>query len=574
MSSCVISRSARGTRLCYGREEMRALSVFEPYLRAGLHPRLRDALAVGVIGVSVVLSLKAVTTGSADEGITLGIEPDRIVVTGVSPWGAAGRSSLQPGMVVVRLNQARVSRIATDPEQPVLEAEEWPTLIREPVEYLEALPADMYDHALVTGEEPARTALRSFLLARGSIEESWPAMVVGLVLLVAIWWWLLGQRATPIRRLAAPASAAPTVPLFLLPFALTWGYSTLLLIVAILPVTMLPLADGLAGLLPRAKQRNARVVLLTIGLAALGGGLLLVQSGFGGPSAVIAASMAAGVLIVPASQLYRQGRETSFSASQPAIAPLELAALSLTPAFALLVLAFHSTGLLWLLVFWAIVLAAAERFTIAPLARTVIKTRLQRDLVVEATEAERARIASDLHDVALQELTMLAMRLDAKGDEESADAAREVAERVREICGDLRLPLLDDFGVGPALEWLVDRLDQATPGRITLEYNDGGRLPAEVELAIFRVAQEALANAVRHGSPPIIVRFQAGSDRASLSIDDAGPGIGADAAETAQEAGRYGLLNMQQRAEQVGALLDVRRWPTGGTHVALEWRAA
>jgi two-component system sensor kinase len=219
------------------------------------------------------------------------------------------------------------------------------------------------------------------------------------------------------------------------------------------------------------------------------------------------------------------------------------------------------------------VLVAAQRFTIAPLTRTVRRTRLQRDLVVEATEAERARIATDLHDVALQDLTMLAMRLDAKGDAESADAARDVAERVREICGDLRLPLLDDFGVGPALEWLVDRLERVAPGRITLEQNDGARLPPEVELAIFRVAQEALANAVRHGSPPIIVRFQVAGDRASLAVDDAGPGIGPDAGEAAQQTGRFGLLNMQQRAEQVGALLDIRRWPAGGTHVGLEWKA-
>jgi len=69
------------------------------------------------------------------------------------------------------------------------------------------------------------------------------------------------------------------------------------------------------------------------------------------------------------------------------------------------------------------------------------------------------------------------------------------------------------------------------------------------------------------------VRFQAASERASLSIDDAGSGIGPDAAETAQHAGRFGMLNMQQRAEQVGAVLDIRGWPTGGTHVALEWRA-
>ena len=59
----------------------------------------------------------------------------------------------------------------------------------------------------------------------------------------------------------------------------------------------------------------------------------------------------------------------------------------------------------------------------------------------------------------------------------------------------------------------------------------------------------------------------------SLSIDDAGPGIEAEAREGATAGGHFGLLNMQQRAEAIGALLDVRRWPSGGTHVSLEWRA-
>ncbi|MBA2264230.1 MAG: sensor histidine kinase, partial [Chloroflexi bacterium] len=60
--------------------------------------------------------------------------------------------------------------------------------------------------------------------------------------------------------------------------------------------------------------------------------------------------------------------------------------------------------------------------------------------------------------------------------------------------------------------------------------------------------------------------------RVTLAIDDAGPGIAAQAAEEAPQEGHFGLLNMQQRAEQIGALLDVRRWPAGGTRVALEWR--
>ena len=109
-------------------------------------------------------------------------------------------------------------------------------------------------------------------------------------------------------------------------------------------------------------------------------------------------------------------------------------------------------------------------------------------------------------------------------------------------------------------------------GEVRLERTDGTRPPPEVELAIFRVAQEALANAVKHGRPPIVVRYRATEGGASLSVDDAGPGIAPDAAPTAEREGRFGLLNMEQRAQGIGAILDVRRWPSGGTHVALEWR--
>jgi signal transduction histidine kinase len=58
----------------------------------------------------------------------------------------------------------------------------------------------------------------------------------------------------------------------------------------------------------------------------------------------------------------------------------------------------------------------------------------------------------------------------------------------------------------------------------------------------------------------------------TLAVDDAGSGIEAQAAEEAPGQGHFGLANMQQRAEQIGALLDVRRWPAGGTRVAFEWR--
>ena len=163
-------------------------------------------------------------------------------------------------------------------------------------------------------------------------------------------------------------------------------------------------------------------------------------------------------------------------------------------------------------------------------------------------------------------------RLDAAGDAEGASLARGVSDRLRAICGDLRLPILDDLGVGPALDWLVLRIERLAGGEVRLERSDGTRPPPDVELAFFRVAQEALSNAVKHGRPPIVVRYRSTDAGASLSIDDAGQGIPTDAGDRAEREGHFGLLNMQQRAEGIGAILDVRRWPAGGTHVQLEWR--
>ena len=168
---------------------------------------------------------------------------------------------------------------------------------------------------------------------------------------------------------------------------------------------------------------------------------------------------------------------------------------------------------------------------------------------------------------------MLVRTLDEGGHEAEAAEAREVATKLRSVVGDLRLPILDDLGAGAALEWLVERVEPLAGGVVKLERSDASRPPADVELAVFRVAQEALTNAIKHGKPPIAVRYDVSADgRVTLAIDDAGEGIGSDATEEAPGDGHFGLVNMQQRAEQIGALLDVRRWPSGGTRVALEWR--
>ena len=249
---------------------------------------------------------------------------------------------------------------------------------------------------------------------------------------------------------------------------------------------------------------------------------------------------------------------------------MEVLAVALTPAVAALVL--FPPG--WVvLAAWLIAVVVWRRFTLAPLMGLAQRTQLQRDLAVSAAETERARLAADLHDDALQQLTMLVRTLDESGNAEAADEAREVATKLRAVVGDLRLPILDDLGAGAALEWLVERVEPLAGGPVKLERSDETRPPANVELAVFRVAQEALTNAIKHGKPPIAVRYDVRTDgRVTLAIDDAGVGIGDEDAEEAPRQGHFGLANMQQRAEQIGALLDVRRWPSGGTRVALEWR--
>ncbi|HJP70123.1 MAG TPA: ATP-binding protein [Candidatus Limnocylindria bacterium] len=250
---------------------------------------------------------------------------------------------------------------------------------------------------------------------------------------------------------------------------------------------------------------------------------------------------------------------------------LETLVVALTPgAAATAVVAY--IGLV-VLIAWLAAVVIWRQFTLNPLMGLAQRTQLQRDLAVAAAETERARLAADLHDDALQQLTMLVRTLDEGGHKAEADEAREVATKLRSVVGDLRLPILDDLGAGAALEWLVERVEPLAGGPVKLERSDETRPPANVELAVFRVAQEALTNAIKHGKPPIAVRYDVrGDGRVTLAIDDAGEGIAGEAAEEAPKAGHFGLANMQQRAEQIGALLDVRRWPAGGTRVALEWR--
>ena len=172
----------------------------------------------------------------------------------------------------------------------------------------------------------------------------------------------------------------------------------------------------------------------------------------------------------------------------------------------------------------------------------------------------------------MADITLLIQRLDDRGDVDSAAIARSIATELRAVGSELRLPILDDLGTGPALEWLAGRLGQRAGTSVTVEHQTTIRPPAYVELAAYRVAQEALVNALKYGAAPIRVVYRASPDSVSLSVDDSGPGIDREAPVRAEREGRLGLSSMAQRAEAIGGRLVLAARASGGTHVGLEWQ--
>ncbi len=442
------------------------------------------------------------------------------------------------------------------------------------------------------------------------------ATVLGMAILLLGWLFVgRGWAGSALRPYALTLPLATAMPLLAVPMDRYPSPAALVAGSILVPLAMFPLAIDFLGRID-GRRRRALVGLATLGLAVgsaicglltptsslamyvwrafLAGcvpfvpGLVAARPFHRSESASRSGSgwgrgwwrrIAAGaVATVPGPYASRWSRRIGAAAaasSKPSPLALvertDLLLASMTPGIAAICLTSPYSFEIGPLVLWLAGLPIAIRLIVRPLGRLATSAVRQRDLVVAATEAERTRIAADIHDFALQDLTMLVRRLDAGGDAANAQAAREVAERLRSICGDLRLPVLDDLGVGPALEWLCDRLSAGTDPIVLDRLGGEARLPVDVELAAFRVAQEALSNAVRHGAPPIVVRYRAREAWMELEVDDAGSGIEAGAPEAAEQTGHLGLLNMTQRAEAVGANLSIRERPGGGTRVSLVW---
>lgn len=200
-------------------------------------------------------------------------------------------------------------------------------------------------------------------------------------------------------------------------------------------------------------------------------------------------------------------------------------------------------------------------------------------------DEERRRIGRDLHDSTGQSLAALeielgqlereAGKLSVSGHEQLERCmrlARQCSTEIRTASYLLHPPLLDELGLSSALRWLADGLRARTGLELRLQLPDGlaGVAPDE-ELALFRVAQEALTNAQRHSSSPwVAIRLRAEPTSVVLEIEDAGRGIPAGQTSDPESSGRFagvGVAGMRERIRQLGGTLTVEQTSAGGTLV-------
>ncbi len=212
-------------------------------------------------------------------------------------------------------------------------------------------------------------------------------------------------------------------------------------------------------------------------------------------------------------------------------------------------------------------------------ARLTADLRRSRERLVAAREEERRRLRRELHDGVGPQLAALTLKLETARnklvrDPEAETLLSDLAERARVAVADvrrsvhgLRPPALDELGLAAALRETAIQYGQNGLD-VSVEASGGlPPLPAAVEVAAYRIAQEALTNVVRHaGAKTCAVRFDLDREAGLLRIEveDDGRGIGA------KRGTGVGMFSMRERAEELGGTCVVEPVATGGTRVCVE----
>ena len=193
-----------------------------------------------------------------------------------------------------------------------------------------------------------------------------------------------------------------------------------------------------------------------------------------------------------------------------------------------------------------------------------------------AQEAERQRIARELHDEVGQVLTGVVLELEhaarraGEHDATQLAAAREAVRRslddVRRIARELRPEVLDDLGLQSALRSLCTATAAHRELHVERELELEAAVSPEVELVVYRVAQESLTNVMRHsGATEVLVALRHVDGGLRLVVRDDGRGL-----PSGSDPGGAGIAGMHERALHIGARLTVSSTPAGGTEVRLD----
>lgn len=205
--------------------------------------------------------------------------------------------------------------------------------------------------------------------------------------------------------------------------------------------------------------------------------------------------------------------------------------------------------------------------------------RLYVQKISQAQEAERKRIARELHDETAQALVVVTRHLDdlASDDsklsiEEIREEVRKILEGVRHFSQELRPSILDDLGLIPAVKWLASDMTKNHGIAVETEIIGNPRLlPPESELMLFRITQEALTNVRKHSeATKAFVRIEFAEHKIKLTIQDNGKGFNMPSGVgDLARAGKLGLAGMQERAQLLGGTLDIQSQPSQGTSLSV-----
>jgi signal transduction histidine kinase len=203
--------------------------------------------------------------------------------------------------------------------------------------------------------------------------------------------------------------------------------------------------------------------------------------------------------------------------------------------------------------------------------------------VITAQEEERRRIAQVLHDDIGQILTVMKLNMQMSKQtippeftqvidriRDNEELVGQTLEKVRDLTTDLRPPMLDDFGLVPTLRWYIESFSKRTNLQVALKSdNYRSRFPLDVEMVLYRIAQEALTNVAKHArATQVTITLEERNNCGLLTVKDNGMGFDFSKTMKEQKARKgFGLFNIKERVKLLNGDFSINSEPKKGTRL-------